>query len=134
MGATSTPVDLRMRAGLPYGRRFRMQDGKNTWANLADFEVRCQVRQGKTDDSLFLFNLTPYLTPSYDVNDIVVDLVMTGADTREARSAILLLTEVAAVGNYDLIISDVGVEDARAIPLASGKVKIDTLVTAAADV
>lgn len=122
-GATSTPVALEMTAGLPYSRRFRVQDGKLVWPTLDTFEVRSQIRKRKTPTSELLGALTPFLTPSYDEDDIVVDLELTGAQTREVVG-----------GYYDIIISDVGTTDARAIPIASGKVKVGTLVTEAADV
>lgn len=118
----NTSVELAMTAGLPYARRFRVQGGKLVWSNLDQMEVRSQIRQRKTPTSPLVGALTPFLTASYEGDDILIDLELTGAQTR-----------AMVKGYYDIIISDVGTTDARALPVASGKVKVSTLVTEAAD-
>lgn len=120
---TTDPVYLELTAGLPYARRIRMTDGKLAWPLLTDFEVRSHVRAGKDTTSPLLYDLAVHMTPSYDVNDILVDISLTGAQTR-----------LIPPGNFDVIISDPGVEDVRAVRLASGKIKVASLITAAVDV
>lgn len=115
-------VELSLTAGLPYSRRARVIGAANIWSAVDQFEVRSQVRAGKTESSLFLFDLRPYLTPTIDGEDIVIDLVLTGHDTR-----------LVPKGYYDIIISDPGETDARALPVLSGKIKVNLLVTAATD-
>lgn len=121
---TSDPVDLAMTAGLPYRRRFRVTGAAVVWPTVPDFEVRSQIRAGKDETTELLYNLAQHITPSIDVDDIVLDLELTGAQTRL----------VPHKGYYDMIISDPGVTDARAIPVSYGKIKVGLLVTAAVDV
>lgn len=121
---TSEPVDLVMTAGLPYRRRFRMGGVAAIWPTLPEFEVRSQIRAGKDETTELLYNLAQHITPSIDGVDIVLDLVLTGADTRV----------IPKKGYYDIIVSDPGVTDQRAIPASSGKIKVGLLVTAAVDV
>lgn len=119
----SEPVDLNMQAGEPYARRIRLTDGKTTWATLGDFEIRAQVRAGRNTTAPLKADLGPHLTPSYDANDIVIDLSLTGAETR-----------AQAGGYYDLFISDPGADDARAIRLLHGVVRVTAAITDAEDV
>ena len=121
--STSTPVELAMTAGLPYKRRFVVVGGASVWATVGQFEVRSQMRAGRDVNSEFLYDLAQHITPSVVGADIVLDLSLTGAQTRG----------VPAKGNYDIIVSDPGVTDARAIPVVNGKVKVGQLVTAAGD-
>lgn len=119
--ADSTPVELAIRAGLPYARRIRVTGGKTYWPEAGSFEVRSNIRTGKTVDTALVADLTPFLSASYDGEDIVVTLSMTGAQTRSLGN-----------GYYDIVLSDRGAEDARALSILSGKVKMSGLVTAAA--
>lgn len=121
-GIPSTPVELSMVAGLPYQRRFRIVSGAKIWPDLETFEVKSQIRLRKTVDSELLKELTPFLTSAFDGDDITVDLILTGEQTRSMVK-----------GYYDIVISDVGTVDARAMTIASGKVKVGTTVTAASD-
>lgn len=116
-------VTLAMTAGLPYHRRVRVMNGKALWPTLDSFEVRSQIREGKTEATALLGVLTPYLTKSFDGVDIVVDIDLTGEQTRE----------IPISGSYDIVISDPGPEDARAFPILAGKIKVKALVTAATD-
>lgn len=119
----SEPVDLNMQAGEPYARRIRLADGKTTWATLGDFEVRAQIRASRNTTAPLKGDLGPHLTPSYDGNDIVIDLSLTGAETR-----------AQAGGYYDMFISDTGATDARAVRLLHGTVRVATAITAAEDI
>jgi hypothetical protein len=117
-------VPLKCRAGIPYRRRFRLVDGAAIWSTVESFEVRSQIRDKKDSSSELLGSLTPYLTKFIEGNDIVVQLEMTGAQTRTLPKK----------GYYDIIISDPGVEDDRAIPISSGRITVRSLITEAADV
>lgn len=120
----STPTAFNLKAGVPYSRRLRITDGTLVWASLDDFEVRWQVRTGTSDKYPLVFDVTPFLTVSLDDSDIVIDLAMTGADTRAAKS-----------GYYDVLVSDVGTVDARALPpIAYGRFDVEPVITSAADV
>lgn len=122
-GTSSDSVELSVVAGLPYRRRFRVVNGTSLWATLDAFEVRSQIRDGKTTEATLLGSLVPHLTPSIDNLDIVIDLDMSGADTRALPA-----------GYYDIILSDVGTEDERGLRISNGKIKIGSLITAATDV
>ena len=115
-------VDLIITAGLPFGRRVRVSGGTNVWPTLVDFEVRSQIRREPNSISELLGDLRPYITPSIDGVDIVLDIEMSGAQTR-------LIPE----GYFDIVISDPGSTDTRAISVLTGRIKIKTLVTAVTD-
>lgn len=113
---------LDITAGLPYNRKIRVTNGVNVWPTLEDFEVRCQVRVAANKNSTLKSTLSSYFTSSIEDNDIVIELNMTGSETREILG-----------GYYDVIISDVGPVDARALPLLKGQVRVTPLVTEASD-
>lgn len=119
---TSDAVELAMTAGLPYARRARVEGGALIWPSLDDFEVQSEIRSAKKNGTL-LGALVNYITPSIDGDDIVLDIRLTGAQTRL----------VPVKGYFDVILSDPGPEDARAIPALSGKIKVGTLVTGVPD-
>ncbi|WP_028637708.1 hypothetical protein [Nocardioides sp. URHA0032] len=118
--ADPTPLDVQ--AGVPYSRRIRITDGKNLWANLADFEVRSQVRAGRQITSPLKADLRPFLAASFDGNDIVIDLTLTGADTRTLVG-----------GNYDILVTDTGATDALGLRVLHGTLTIAPTTTAATD-
>lgn len=74
------------------------------WETVEALEVRAQVRAGRTVDSRLRFDLTPFLVPSIDGEDVVVDLVLTGADTRLVQP-----------GYFDVLVTDVGGADAQGV-------------------
>jgi hypothetical protein len=116
------PVTLSITAGLPYSRRMRVSGAKSVWPTADAYEVRSQIRVGKDVSSALVAELTPFLSASYDGTDIVVELELTGAETR-----------TLGPGNYDIIISDKGAVDANGLTILSGKVKIKSTITAATD-
>lgn len=124
-GAVSQPVELILTAGLPYNRRFRVIDGVNVWPTEYTYEARSHIRVAKTFTSRLLFDLTPFLTVTIEGNDILVTLALTGEDTRAIAPG---------KGYYDIILSDVGAEDDRAISISSGTVTVKTIVTAGQNV
>ncbi len=124
MGVTGDAVELDLTAGIPYARRFRLTNGKNVWPELIDFEVRSQIRAGKSDQTELLYNLAQHITASFDGLDIALDLSLTGQNTRDIPA-----------GYYDIVLSDPGTADVRAVPLIPpSKIKIARTVTAGADV
>ena len=117
----STPVNFVVTAGLPFSRQVRITNGKSLWATEELFEARMQIRDGEDVSTALRYDFTPHLQKSYDGEDILVRWDLTGAQTRALKS-----------GFYDLIVSDVGPEDAKALPpLLYGRFKVETLVTSA---
>jgi len=123
VGTSSTPVDLVMTAGLPYNRRVRVLNAKNVWGESSLFEVRSQIRASRLSTSELLYDLGFHLVSTYDGIDILIELSLTGDQTRKLPKK----------GFYDMVISDVGKEDARAVPVLFGKVKVGSLITSAND-
>lgn len=107
--------------GVPFARRIRVVAGTTIWATLDDFEVRAQVRSGRSESGRLVADLTEFLTVSLDDADILIDLVLTGAETRALASG----------GYYDILLSDVGTTDARALKLLAGQFTVNPTVTAA---
>lgn len=115
-------TDFAMQAGIPFARSIRITDGKNVWTNLGDFEVRSQLRTGRSPSYSLIVDLGQYMTKAFDGNDIVVTWSMTGEDVRD----------ITKNGYYDLIVSDLGVEDSRAILVLAGQIRVANTVTSAA--
>jgi hypothetical protein len=111
-------VDLDVIGGLPYSRRIRITDGVNTWPTLDDFEVRSEVRVSRSSSSTLRATLGIFITSSIDGNDIVLDLQMTGSDTRSLLG-----------GYYDIVVSDKGDVDLRGIRVLTGQLRVDQLIT-----
>jgi hypothetical protein len=116
----ASKVDLPIRAGLPFARRIRVVGGRATWPTLDSFEVRADVRSGASSSSPLRYDLRQHMAVAYDGDDIVIDLSMTGAQTRQAKG-----------GNYDVLVSDAGAEDARAIVAVEGQVTVTPVVSGA---
>lgn len=116
-------MSIKIKRGLPYASRFRIHNGKLQWANLTDFEVRSQLREEKDVDSPLIANLHTFMSKSYgtgeQANDIIIDFVMTGSDTRT----------LTADGYFDVIVSDPGVTDARGLQIYSGRIVLSDLTT-----
>lgn len=113
--------DLTMVQGVPFSRQIRVAGGTAVWSDLTQVEARAQVRRGEEVASPLVVDLTPNLTVSIDGTDIVVNISLTGAQTRL----------VPRDGFYDVILSDVGMTDARALKILSGKLILETTVTSA---
>lgn len=119
---TGSMVDLMLTAGLPFSRRVRVSGGANIWSTLVDFEVRSQIRREADSTSELLGSLIPYITPSIDGADIVLDIEMSGSQTR-----------IIPEGYFDIVISDPGSTDLRAISVLTGRIKLSNLITAVSD-
>lgn len=122
VSASGTPVDLELVAGLPYARRFRVTGAASIWPTVESFEIRSHIREGRNENTPLVGRLDLFLTSTIEGQDVVVDLTLTGEQTRSIVK-----------GFYDIIISDPGTEDARALSISSGKVKVSYLRTAATD-
>ena len=115
---------IKITRGLPYANQWRLPNGKDMWPNLADFEVRSQLRKTKLASSQLITNLHLFMTKSYGIdtqaNDIIVRWRMTGAETRA----------LAGDGFFDVILSDPGVTDERGLRIYSDQIKLASLITA----
>lgn len=116
-----TATDLTVIGGQPFTLRVRMKAGIDMWATLDLFEARMQVRDRPNEWGKLLNDLSDYLTTSYDGDDVLVDLAMTGQETRALRS-----------GFYDMFVSDTGTTDTKAVRLLYGTFTADRAITAAA--
>lgn len=116
-------TNLSITAGLPFAKSYRIVEGAQVWPGLDNFEVRSHVRQQKRPDSLLLFDLTPHIEATLDGDDILIKIEMTGAETRTVKA-----------GKYDIVVSDDGPEDARALVVDSGTVRVGVITTGASDV
>lgn len=102
---------LELIAGKPFARVILFKDGKDTWPTLAEFEVRCQLRFNEATSSKLIANLHPFMTPSFQDDDIRVDWSMTGKQTRTLYDAVWGHNKT---GYFNIIVSDTGATDERA--------------------
>lgn len=109
---------LKMQAGVPYARRIRVEDGKNVWSTLDAFEVHSEVRATASVNAPLHGNLGQYMTPSFDGNDIVIDLALTGQQTRTLQS-----------GYYDVLLTDAGSADAKGLLILFGPLTVKPVTT-----
>jgi hypothetical protein len=111
-------LDLTIVAGLSYARRFRIVGGAAVWPTLADFSVLSQVRVGNNSRSTLKTDLTPFMTPSYDAEDIVIDFALDGNQSKTVHG-----------GYYDVVIADANDPNARGLVILSGRLQVNQLVT-----
>jgi len=111
-------VNLNITKGLPYSRRIRVTDGKLTWPTLDELEVKSDVRVSAVSTGTLKGSLAAFITPSFEGNDLILELRMSGKDTRTFSG-----------GFYDIVVSDKGTDDIRAIRVLKGRVEMDRLVT-----
>lgn len=123
---------LTMTAGKPFSQKIRVTDGKDVWPNLGDFEVRAQLRAGRTTSDSLIANLHESMSSSFDANDIVIDWSLTGEDT---RSMFGLSTWPAKRkrGFFNIILSDVGTVDGRALVVPTISLTMEDTTTTASD-
>jgi hypothetical protein len=122
----SSNVNFHIKAGLPFKKTIvvNLPTGRDWWLASEDFEVRFQIREGKSESSALIIDMLQFCTIEFEAPDkITVFLVMTGADTR-------LITKS---GYYDIIVSDVLTVDARAYSLVKGAVTMSNLISAATE-
>ena len=111
--------DLRLRQGVPFSGGFRFHGAALTWPAAVGCEARAQAR--KWAGGPLLADLGPWLTLSAQGDDIVVDLDMPGHATRAMPTR---------AGVYDLVLSDKGDTDSRALSV-SGTIRVAPAVTTA---
>lgn len=111
-------TDLTIVKGLPYRRSIRVKNGTNVWPTVDDFEVRSQVRVSDDPRSTLKTDLASFITSRVEGADIVLDLAMTGAETRTIHG-----------GYYDIVVSDKGSTDINAIRVLGGKFNVKPLIT-----
>lgn len=109
---TPIPNVLKVVAGRPFSQTIRVKNIRNIWATADELEVRAQLRVGPNSTDSLIDNLHTRMTYSYDVNDLVIVLSMTGAQTRA-----LVARQWSPTGHayFNIVISDVGTADSRAI-------------------
>ena len=120
-------VPLHITAGLPFAKTVvaTLPTGRSWWTESTDFEVLSQIREAADYTSPLLLDLKQFLTVTFDdVDEITIELEMTGAETRRLTKA----------GHYDMLISDTLAVDGRAIRVVSGPVHRDVVVTSDTEV
>lgn len=116
-------VRFNITSGLPFSKviNITFPTGRSWWTNTSQFELLFQIREHSKKNSPLILDMRQFLTASFINADLLrISLSMTGANTR-------LVTKS---GYYDLVISDVGVTDARAYVVIKGNVTQKSLVTA----
>lgn len=133
---------LLITAGKVFTRVVRVVDGKNIWSDLDAFEVRAQLRQGKTTSTELIYNIHDDMEKSYGEdntefptgsNDILITWTWDGKKTRELFNLNWGKSK-AKKGYCNIILSDTGDEDGRTIvvPVMTFKA-VDTTTTAAGE-
>jgi hypothetical protein len=116
-------TNIELVAGEPFSRIIRVTGAAAIWPTTDDFEVRSEARSGPAQQCRLMADLSVYLTPSIDGEDVVVTVTMTGEQTRG-------LCRTAKNAYYDMFLSDVGPDDARAFKIQYGQVLVDPNITA----
>jgi len=130
-------------AGKTFTKVVRVVEGKNVWGDLVDFEVRAQLRQGKTTADPLIYNIHDDMTTAFGTdtvenptgsNDILITWVWNGEKTRELF-ALDWGPRAVKKGFCNIILSDVGTTDGRTIvvPVQTFKA-VDTTTTADGEV
>jgi hypothetical protein len=123
-----TNNDLTMTSGRPLSQIIRVVDAKLIWPTLVELEVRAQLRTGKTSNDALIANLHDYMTWDFDDDDLVITWTMTGEQTRDLYA--LTWGELKR-GYFNVIVSDTGTEDARALVVPTVTLKAVSTTTAA---
>jgi hypothetical protein len=113
-------VELNVTGGLPYSRRIRVTNGANIWSSVDDLEVRSQVRVSPDWRSTLKASLSSFITASIDGDDLILDLKLTGSQTRTLSG-----------GHYDIVVTDKGSDDVRGIRVLKGILRLEPLTTGA---
>ncbi len=117
-------VNFSITAGLPFAKQITVDlpTDRDWWTALSDFEVLSQIREEATTSAPLILDLADFIEKSFDDPDtILLDLFMTGSDTRSISSS----------GYYDVIVSDADTTDERAYMVSRGRVRLYSVVTAA---
>jgi hypothetical protein len=119
---------LSMTAGAPFHQRIRMVGVKSIWSTVELLEVRAQMRVGPKSSDDLIVNLHDFMTYSFVGDDLVIDLDMTGGQTRALYT---LQWGPFKKGYFNVIASDVGVEDARSVVVPTVTIQITGTTTSA---
>lgn len=122
---------LTMFAGKPFSQIIRVPDAKLMWPNLEDFEVRAQLRTGKSIKDLLISNLHLFMTWDFDDNDLVITWAMPGEKTRELYNK---RWGYFKTGYFNVVVSDIGVVDAKALVVPTVTLTIKDITTTAVGV
>lgn len=126
---STDPTDLTIKAGRPFAREIRAVGQAAVWPNVNAVEVRSQARIGRSEQYPLidpaLGNLHQFMDLRIDGADVVIDMALTGADTRA------LAEHITANTFYDVWLSDVGTTDERALQLLEGRLIVEHTITAA---
>lgn len=127
-----TNNELTMTSGRPLSQVIRVVDAKNIWPTVEELEVRAQLRTGKSTSDALIANLHDYMTWVFDVDDLVISWTMTGEETRDLYA---LTWGYFKTGYFNVIVSDIGTVDGRALVVPTVSLKaVPTTTTASGDV
>lgn len=119
---------LKMTAGRPFNQVIRIVGAKSVWPELDQLEVRAQLRTEKDSEGSLIADLHTYMTPTFDENDLLITWVMTGKQTRDLYA---LNWGYFKEGYFNVIVSDTGLDDARALVVPTVTLKaVDTTTSA----
>ena len=125
----SKQVPFHIKSGIPFEKSIvvTLPNGRSWWTADGDFEVLSQIREAEDYESPLLLDLTQFLTmtfvPGTDPDEVTIDLVMTGANTRLLKKS----------GYYDIILSDPFAVDEKAFVVIGGPVHRTSTVTGDAE-
>ncbi len=123
-----TDKTLTLISGRPFIQTVRVSGAKNVWSNIGLLEVRAQLRTGERTTDPLIANLHDFMTWAFDVNDLVITWAMTGDETRDLY---VLQWGRFKKGYFNLIVSDTGIIDARALVVPTITVQaVDTTTKA----
>lgn len=115
------PQTFNVRAGLPFSKRIVITDGVTLWGTVEAFEARMQIRVEPDYLSSLKYDFTPHLVKAIEANNIVISWDLTGEETRSVKS-----------GFFDLLLSDPGEVDTRAVLVLEGRINVRPVVTTGA--
>lgn len=126
-----TDRDIKITSGKPLNQVIRIVDAKDIWATLPEFEVRAQMRVGKSSSDALISNLHEFMTWVFDANDLKITWAMNGDETRELYA---LDWGFFKKGYFNLVVSDTGEDDGRALVVPTVTVTgVDTTTKASGD-
>jgi len=123
--------DLTITAGRPFRRLIHVPEARKLWTDVAELEVRAQMRAGKTTEAELIYNLHTFMSWVLDTDDLEIEWTMTGQQTRALHETMLKFNRK---GYFNIVISDKGVVDARALVVPVMLLKsVDTTTRADGD-
>jgi hypothetical protein len=122
---TAKQVPFHIKSGLPFAKTIvaTLPSGRSWWTLGSQFEVLAQIREAEDYSSPLILDIQNYITKTLSVDTVTLDLVMTGADTRQVTKS----------GYYDIVLSDTLQVDARAFVVIHGQVYRTATVSGAVE-